>query len=473
MRGLLSDHPDIAIESHLKRLAMPLNEIRPLLDALNVTPMSEAIRMVPELSNANLHSQSDQFGEHLSLLVRKAVALVEREQANAESASRNVNLFLQEWREQSEARFSDIRFFKSNSINVHYEFTATNTTLRQMKWGAFVSADTAEHLSIYISGDLIEVFDTIADQLRAVLRIDLLPVGLRDEIASLLQSNLARLGHEQFGVFLNQRLKERGFPVEDDEELQRILKSATKALEVEVNAAPEGREQEDQSLRSHSNPSSNSGGGNTRANKGQNQQPSNTLTAEEILAELPEFEESSFGSDSVFDLLGTSQWQVQSQKNKVRSSSGASSGGGGNFKNTQAYRDAYGQRGEEWVKELEVRSLIEADKPCLAEQVLHRSKDDTGSPWDIESFEKSNPHKAVYVEVKSTPDADNFEINMSAEQIRAALQSSRPYYLYRVVEVHTAKPKVYVYDFKEIAPRLQFSATNVSVMLPKPEEPEQ
>ena len=83
--GLLSDQPGIAIESHLKRLAQPLNEIRLLLDALNVTPMSEAVRRLPELGEAKLHPRSAEFGERLSLLVRKAVAIVEREQANTNS----------------------------------------------------------------------------------------------------------------------------------------------------------------------------------------------------------------------------------------------------------------------------------------------------------------------------------------------------------------------------------------------------
>ena len=472
--GLLSKYSGVAIESHLKRLAQPLNEIRPLLDALNVKPLSEAVRRVPELGDAKLHSRSNELGEKLSLLVRKAVALVEREQANTESASRNVNLFLQEWRERSEELFNDIQFFESRPINVRYEIAATNTTLREMQWGAYVSADTAKHLSIYISGDLIEVFDTIADQLRVVLRIDLLQAGLRDEIYSLLQSNLARLEHEHFGVFLNQRLEERGFPVEEDEELQRILKLATKDIEVEVQSDSKEHEREHESSEeSSSNSSPNTGGGNAGANKGQSRPSTKSLTSEKILAELPEFEESSFGGDSVVDLSGASQWELQTRQHKVGNGGGGGPGGGASFKNVQAYRDAYGQRGEDWVMEFEVRAFMEAGKPCLAERVLHKSKDYEGNPWDIESFEKSYPHKAIYIEVKSTPDTDNFEINMSVEQIRAALQSSRPYYLYRVVDVHTKKPKGYVYDFKKIASRLQFNATNVSVMLPKPEEPAQ
>ena len=135
---VLSDLPGIAIESHLKRLAQPLSEIRMLLEALNVTPMSEAVRRVPEIGDFKLHAQSAEFGERLSLLVRKAVTIVEREQARTESTSRNVNLFLQEWREHSEALFADVRFLESPPIKVRDELVADATTLREMQWEAYV-----------------------------------------------------------------------------------------------------------------------------------------------------------------------------------------------------------------------------------------------------------------------------------------------------------------------------------------------
>ena len=471
---LLSDQPGIAIESHLKRLAQPLNEIRLLLEALNVTPMSEAVRRLPELSEANPHPRSAEFGERLSLLVRKAVAIVEREQAKTESASRNVNLFLQEWRERSEALFGDVRFFESPPINVRDVLAADDTMLQEMQWGAYVSAGT-DHLSIYMSGDLIEVFDAIADQLRGVLRIDFLQAGLRDEISSLVQSNLARLGHEQFGVSLNQRLKEKGYPVEEDEELQRIVRSATQHIEAGVQASSEEHVQgPESSTENHSNSNSaDTGGDNSGSKEEQSKPPPKAPTSEEILAELPEFDEASFGGDSVVNLLGTSQWQMQTQQHKVGSRSGGGPGGAGNFKSAQAYRVAYGIRGEHLVVAQERRALRDAGRSDLAEQVLHRSQTHEGSPWDIESFEKSHPYRAIYVEVKSTPYADNFEVDMSVDQISAALWSARPYYLYRVLDVHTSKPTVYIYDFKKITPQIQFSATNVSVMLPTPEIPDQ
>ena len=471
--GLLSDRPEIAIESHLKRLAQPLSEICPLLNVLNVSPISEAVRSMPEIGDAELHFQSAELGERLSLLVRKAITIVECEQAKTESTSRNVTLFLQEWRERSEALFRDVRFYETPLIKVRDQLVADGTQLREMQSGAYVLADT-DHLKIYMTGDLLAVFDVIADQLRDILRFDLLPAGLRDEIASLVQSNLARLDSPQFEVHLNQRLREKGFLIEEDEELQRIDQSATQSIVAEAQAGPTAHAQNlKHGTERHSPPTSDRGSGNSGPNERQRQPPLAALTPEDILNQLPEFDEASYGSESVVDLSEVSQWQIPAEQSSLVGGSGGGSGGGGNFRTAQAYRDVYGKRGEQWVVELERRALIDAGRPDLAERVLHKSESHEGSPWDIESFEKLYPHNPIYVEVKSTSEADNFEVEMSVNQIQAALRPSPPYYLYRVVDVHTSKPTVYIYNFRKISHLIKFSATNVSVTLPRSEKSEQ
>lgn len=471
--GLLVDRPEIAIESHLKRLAQPLSEIRPLLDALNVKPISEAIRRVPVLGDTKPHLLSAEFGERLSLLVRKAVAIVEREQAQTESTSRNITLFLQEWAERTEALFDDVRFLESPPIRVRDEFAADGEQLRESRWRAYV-LEGLNHLEIYMSGDPLEVFGTIADQLRNILRLDLLPANLRVEIASLMESSLALLENRQFEVHLNRRLRDKGFVVEEDEELQRIFQAATQELEAAVQADRKVPLKEPEP-RSENTASSSSvrGSSGSGSNSNELHLPPETLTPEEVLEQLPRFDEASYGSDSSFDLSDVSQWQTPMQQPVIVGGSSGGSVGSRDFRNAQAYRDAYGKRGEQWVVELERRALIDAGRPDLAEQVLHKAKIHEGSPWDIESFDKCHPHRSIFVEVKSTTDPDNFEIEMSAEQIRVALQPLRPYYLYRVVNVHTRKPTVHIYNFKKISQLVQLSPTNVSVTLPRPEESEQ
>ena len=271
---------------------------------------------------------------------------------------------------------------------------ADGTSLREMQWGAYVSED-ADRLSIYMSDDLLQVFDTIADQLRGILRLDLLPAGLRDEVASLVQSNLARLGSEQFGVYLNQRLREKGFPVEEDEELLRIVEEATRGIEAEAQTGPDEQVQEPEPETERPLPSTpDGGGGDSGTKERQDQPPPKAPTPKEILATLPEFDETSYGSGSVVDLSGTSQWQTQTQQPSLGRRGGGGSSRGGGFRTAQAYRDAYGMRGEEWVVEREKRALTDIGKPDLAERVLHKSKTHEGSPWDIESFEKSDPHQS-------------------------------------------------------------------------------
>ena len=473
--GFLVDTPGIAIESHLKRLAQPLSEIRPLLDALNVEPISSAIRLTPEIQNHKPHSESDLLGEQLSMLVRNAVAMVERERAQTEPTSRNVALFLREWG-QSKVAFEDIRFHHSPLIKVRAELIANATRLVEMQQVAHVSVAT-DHLDIYVSGDVVEVFDAIADQLRHVLRLDLLPAGLRDEVASLIQSNLARLGHPRFGVYLNRRLQEKGAPVEGDEELQRIVQSAIQDIESESRIGSRGDTEEQVNTPEPERPSSpisgGGGDGGSRPDERQSTPQPNSPTAEGILAQLPSFDDASYGGSNVVDLSGISRWQVLTSKSAPKPKEVGAPGSGGGFRTAQAYRDAYGRRGEQWVLEQERWALINAGRPDLANRVVHRSQTHEGSPWDIESFEKSNPHRPIYIEVKSTTRADNFEVDMSVDQIRTALRSSRPYYLYRVVNVDTSMPTVYIYNFKSISRRIQFSATNVSVTLPQPDNPPQ
>ncbi len=471
--GLLSNQQEIAVESHLKRLAQPLSEISLLLDALNVKPMSEAIRRMPKIGHSELHHQSTEFGERLSLLVRKAVAIIEHEQAKTESTSRNINLFLQEWESNSELIFKDIRFFRSPPIKVRDILAADGTTLGDMDWGAYVSVGT-DHLRIYMSGDVIDVFDTISDQLRDILNIGLLPAGLRDEIASLIQSNLARLDSERFGDHLNQRLREKGFPVEEDEELRRIEQSAIQPIESELqNSSVEHMQEDESGTEGRQHPTPDGGSEDSGSKRRNKQTTSKRRTRDDILAGLPDFDESSFGSDSVVDLSGTSEWQTITQQSDLRRGSGGGSGGGGNFRDVQAYREAYGARGEQWVVEQERKALRDAGRNDLAESVTHRSKEHEGSPWDIESFEKSCPYRPIYIEVKSTSDTDNLEVDMSIEQVSAALRSTRSYHIYRVMNVHTDKPSVYIYDFKKVSKEIRYSATNVSVTLPRPKKTEQ
>ena len=79
-----------------------------------------------------------------------------------------------------------------------------------------------------MSDDILVVFDEVADQLRDILRLDLLPaLDLSDEIARLVQSNLARLGEQRFeAIVLSGACETRGFVVEEDEELLRILQAS-------------------------------------------------------------------------------------------------------------------------------------------------------------------------------------------------------------------------------------------------------
>ena len=62
---------------------------------------------------------------------------------------------------------------------------------------------------------------------------------------------------------------------------------------------------------------------------------------------------------------------------------------------SQAYREAYGARGEQWVVEQERRALRDAGRTDLAERVLHRSKGPTKVARGTSSRLRSHdPHRA-------------------------------------------------------------------------------
>ena len=150
--------------------------------------------------------------------------------------------------------------------------------------------------------------------------------------------------------------------------MKRIIEAATQNV---AGAAQSGYEEDargpENGSESHLTSTHDTGDSNSGSDEGQTQPQPTILTSKEILAKLPKFDETSYGSDSFVDLTGTSEWQIRTQQSGFDRGGGGSSGGVPSFKNLQAYRDAYGIRGEEWVTEQEKHALREAGKPSLAE----------------------------------------------------------------------------------------------------------
>ncbi len=264
---------------------------------------------------------------------------------------------------------------------------------------------------------------------------------------------------------IEQTMQDYGVPVEEEEFPKPPLHEVSKALASSaaglVSSAAGGSEADDvpQGI------GGDTGDQTTSVAGGQ------APTVEEILAQLPDFDDESYRRGNVVAPPLTADTEQPEDTEPQTTGTGSGSSGGGSLAVAKAWREAYGKRGEKWVVEQEKWGLKKAGRPDLANQVVHKSLEDESSPWDVESFSKEPPFGPILIEVKSTPHPDDFTIHMSANQIRVALSSSKPYYIYRVVRINTKTPRAYRYNFRQISESnlLQLSPTNVKVTLPRPQ----
>lgn len=133
-----------------------------------------------------------------------------------------------------------------------------------------------------------------------------------------------------------------------------------------------------------------------------------------------------------------------------------SSGGGGgrgygnrrpNWEMEDQLRNAYGARGEEVAYRWELERLknlgIEDPESVV---VWFRKIGNEMSNHDLESIDLiDNEWVEIDIEVKATPSSD-FTIYMSREELEYALRKKRPYRLYRITNVASASPSIFVYE---------------------------
>lgn len=128
---------------------------------------------------------------------------------------------------------------------------------------------------------------------------------------------------------------------------------------------------------------------------------------------------------------------------------GSGRGGGGrrDWERDQRLREAYGKRGEELVKLVELQRLqsLGMDRPDQCVRWL-REKGDETADHDIESKDLVDGEWVdVVIEVKATP-ANDFRFQMSRAELSCAWREGARYRLYRVVDVASAAPEVYVFE---------------------------
>ncbi len=128
---------------------------------------------------------------------------------------------------------------------------------------------------------------------------------------------------------------------------------------------------------------------------------------------------------------------------------GRRSGGGGgpgrDWERDQRLRDIYGKRGEQVVQRLELDRLRERlERP---EEVVRwlREEGYEAADHDFESKDLVEGEWVdIVIEVKATPGFD-FRVHMSREELDCAQRWGNRYRLYRVIDVASATPQVFVF----------------------------
>lgn len=121
-----------------------------------------------------------------------------------------------------------------------------------------------------------------------------------------------------------------------------------------------------------------------------------------------------------------------------------------------------GLLGEELVMEYEKNRLNELGREDLAEKIKWISKENDGTGYDIISFDIDEEHNIIekYIEVKTTESNDNNVFFISANEINVMEKLKNQYYIYRVYNLKTKHPEVYILDYNDFKSRIELSVEN-------------
>lgn len=108
-------------------------------------------------------------------------------------------------------------------------------------------------------------------------------------------------------------------------------------------------------------------------------------------------------------------------------------------------KEKVGKDSEKLVYDLEKERLINENREDLAKRVFWESEENgDGAGYDIRSFEKKDgEYIEIYIEVKGTNKSINEPFDISKNEIEASNKYKDQYYIYRVANIYSNKPKFY------------------------------
>lgn len=108
-------------------------------------------------------------------------------------------------------------------------------------------------------------------------------------------------------------------------------------------------------------------------------------------------------------------------------------------------KEKVGKDSEKLIYDLEKERLKKENREDLAKSVVWESEENgDGAGYDIRSYEKRDgEYVEIYIEVKGTSKSVNEPFDISVNEIEASNKYNGQYYIYRVGEIYSDKPRFY------------------------------
>lgn len=122
-----------------------------------------------------------------------------------------------------------------------------------------------------------------------------------------------------------------------------------------------------------------------------------------------------------------------------------------------------GLLGEKLVMAYEEEKLRKAGRSDLIAKIKWISKEDDGTGYDILSFDEKGIE--IYIEVKSTEGEDDSVFFISANEINVMENLKNQYFVYRVFNLKTTNPEVYILKYDDFKNRVDLTIEGYTATL--------
>ena len=121
-----------------------------------------------------------------------------------------------------------------------------------------------------------------------------------------------------------------------------------------------------------------------------------------------------------------------------------------------------GLLGEELVMIYEKNRLLSLGRNDLAELIKWISKEDDGTGYDIISYDVDINNNIIekFIEVKTTEGSDTNVFYISTNELSVMEKLKKQYYIYRVFDLKTSHPKLYILNYNDFNDKIQLSIEN-------------